>query len=327
MLNSIETILAQLATHQAVPLGEISPTLDLAGTPLPSTQLCATLQQAGLPVTVEHSLLRLAPDAGIDWLDLPCQQQRRERVNDAWLTIEISKYYWLESTQVLAKRQSPPPPGELRVVVSEYQSRGRGRLGRQWLQSMAEGLALSLTFTFATPVELPPLGLVVGVLLAEKLNALLGTNLKLKWPNDLLLNDKKCGGILIESSRQGVLDTVIIGIGINTHLSATTAQHIASLGGGRAAAAVAMGQYSRTQVFNVLLKALAAGLTEYHSFTPYRPRFTALDGLYGHAVQWQVRGTLVSGVARGVYSDGSLAVHTPDGEHRMVAGDIDRYAV
>jgi BirA family biotin operon repressor/biotin-[acetyl-CoA-carboxylase] ligase len=110
-------------------------------------------------------------------------------------------------------RQGAP---EGAVVIADAQTRGRGRLGRQWHSPPGAALYFSTVLRPKLPLQkLPPLTLAVGVALAETV-ASFGVDAKLKWPNDLLLDGKKLAGILTESATQGGrLEHVIVGIGVN----------------------------------------------------------------------------------------------------------------
>ena len=109
------------------------------------------------------------------------------------------------------------------VVVAESQTAGRGRRGRTWHSPAGENLYCSIIFdppSFqqgATPI-LPWIPLLTGVAVVAAIRDLTGLQPSLKWPNDLLLNHKKCGGILCESAQrgQGQFFTVI-GIGLNVN--------------------------------------------------------------------------------------------------------------
>jgi BirA family biotin operon repressor/biotin-[acetyl-CoA-carboxylase] ligase len=113
----------------------------------------------------------------------------------------------------------PNPHG--RVVLSEYQTAGRGRRGNRWLSTPASGLCLSLGWRFeAAPAGLMPVSLMTGVALVRALAELGVRNTGLKWPNDVIWRDAKLAGILVESRGQagGAMD-VVVGIGLNIRLT------------------------------------------------------------------------------------------------------------
>ena len=106
------------------------------------------------------------------------------------------------------------------VAVAEYQSAGRGRRGRHWLSPMGTGICLSVAWRFdPQPETLAALSLAAGVSVARSLHGLGLVEARLKWPNDIILNGRKLGGILLESRGEmaGPCD-MVLGIGVNYSL-------------------------------------------------------------------------------------------------------------
>ncbi len=103
------------------------------------------------------------------------------------------------------------------VVIAEYQSHGRGRRGNKWLSPFASGLTFSVGWRFdIVPRALSLLSLYMGVAVARALHSEKIANVGLKWPNDIVVMNKKVGGILLEvrGESSGPVD-VVIGIGMN----------------------------------------------------------------------------------------------------------------
>ena len=103
------------------------------------------------------------------------------------------------------------------VVISEEQTAGRGRQGKDWYSPNAGNIYMSIRLKNNNPA---PLSLIVGLLISEAMDSVSGQkiNAGLKWPNDLLIDNKKICGILIESEISGDNNDFIIGIGINYSL-------------------------------------------------------------------------------------------------------------
>ncbi|MCX7770487.1 MAG: biotin--[acetyl-CoA-carboxylase] ligase [Proteobacteria bacterium] len=122
-----------------------------------------------------------------------------------------------ESTNDIAKEFSKKL-SENFIVVAEKQTKGRGRRGRQWSSPFGTGLYFSLFLKPNLPVSvIPRLTILAGVAVSEALDKF-GVETKLKWPNDIMIGNKKVGGILSEMSLEGnEIDYVILGIGINVH--------------------------------------------------------------------------------------------------------------
>lgn len=97
------------------------------------------------------------------------------------------------------------------VVVADRQTKGRGRLGREWISETGRSLTLSYGCILPTK-NLEALSLIVGLGVRDRLH---DADVKLKWPNDLMIEEKKVGGILVESRSQGDQAQVAIGVGLN----------------------------------------------------------------------------------------------------------------
>lgn len=104
------------------------------------------------------------------------------------------------------------------IVIAEKQTQGRGRRGRQWSSPFGSGLYFSIFLKPHLPVYVVPrLTILSGVAVAESLERF-GIETKLKWPNDIMIGNKKIGGILSEMALEGnEIDYVILGIGLNVH--------------------------------------------------------------------------------------------------------------
>ncbi len=117
-------------------------------------------------------------------------RERVRRLEVAWST---------GSTNTVLLSRPNPPGGSSEVMLAEYQTAGRGRRGRAWLAPPGGAVCMSMSWTFRdVPADLSALGLVIGVCEVRALHALGVTSAKLKWPNDLLVDERKLGGILIE---------------------------------------------------------------------------------------------------------------------------------
>jgi BirA family biotin operon repressor/biotin-[acetyl-CoA-carboxylase] ligase len=112
-----------------------------------------------------------------------------------------------ESTQLLV--DTSLPDGAL--VVADYQTAGRGRLGRTWAAPAGTALLFSLLLKPPPERHTPELSLVAGVAVADALERTLGLSVQIKWPNDVMLRRKKIAGCLAEA-RDGA---VVLGIGVN----------------------------------------------------------------------------------------------------------------
>lgn len=121
------------------------------------------------------------------------------------------------NTDALAAARSGAPHGS--VYFADEQRAGRGRGDHAWQSAAAQGLYVSVLLR--PPIEapvLPAIPLVAGLAAAEAIAMTSSLNTDLRWPNDLLIGDRKTGGILVESRTEGNhVSFVVVGIGINVH--------------------------------------------------------------------------------------------------------------
>jgi BirA family transcriptional regulator, biotin operon repressor / biotin---[acetyl-CoA-carboxylase] ligase len=123
-------------------------------------------------------------------------------------------YVYAEETPSTQKLVAGRPVGS--VAVAEHQSDGRGRLGRSWEDVPRRSLLVSVVLRPAVPAHrLPELSPVAGEACAEAIAALTGLETAVKYPNDVLVGDRKVAGILAEGSE----GTVVVGIGVNVNQS------------------------------------------------------------------------------------------------------------
>lgn len=126
-------------------------------------------------------------------------------------------YREIDSTNNRALELAADGYPEGTVVVAETQTAGRGRRGRTWYSPPRHGLYLSVILRPQLPVrEIPRVSLVIGVAVAETLEAAFQLPARIKWPNDILINNRKIAGVLSEvvTGSRGI-DCIVTGIGLN----------------------------------------------------------------------------------------------------------------
>ena len=131
---------------------------------------------------------------------------------------EIHYFKELSSTNTVAKEQAEKGAAEGTVIIAETQAQGRGRLGRTW-NSPKGGVWLSIILRPTIDLEdALKMTLITSVAVAQTLQQLCGLKVKIRWPNDVLINEKKICGILTETlSNEKTVNVMIIGIGINVN--------------------------------------------------------------------------------------------------------------
>jgi BirA family biotin operon repressor/biotin-[acetyl-CoA-carboxylase] ligase len=226
----------------------------------------------------------------------------------------------IDSTNAELMRRARSGAMDPLLLIAELQTKGRGRLGRQWHSEPRAGLKRSTSLTFSLGLRLAPqdwsgLSLVVGLAIAQSLHP----DIRLKWPNDLWWRDRKLAGILIETGNWGEASGscyVVIGVGIN--IAAPDASGLSTPPAGLdellplvdAPAVLAL-------VAAPLVRAIQA--FESHGFAPFQSTFNALDALAGVPVSLSDG---VTGVAQGVDASGALLLHTAHGVQRITSSEV-----
>jgi BirA family biotin operon repressor/biotin-[acetyl-CoA-carboxylase] ligase len=134
---------------------------------------------------------------------------------------KIYAFAQLSSTNDFAKRLAQAGENEGSLIISEQQTKGRGRLGRSWESPPGQGLWFSLVLRPNISIEkIGLISLFAGVSVAQAVENMTNLTPALKWPNDLLINSKKFCGVLIESEIESrTLSFLVLGIGINVNQS------------------------------------------------------------------------------------------------------------
>jgi BirA family transcriptional regulator, biotin operon repressor / biotin---[acetyl-CoA-carboxylase] ligase len=242
---------------------------------------------------------------------------------------QLEVFAEIDSTSAQLLRSAAPPPGRLSACLADYQHAGRGRRGRSWSVPPGAGLCLSVGWRFAdTPAALAALPLAVGVVARRVLERSTGIAIALKWPNDLVWDGRKLGGILVDSvadSRGGC--HVVIGVGVNVAVPAPLLETVSDWPRGAVDLSQATGGAPPRRV--VLAAALLADLGDLlESFSSLGAaalvrEFADADELDGRHVSVRQHDAEWTGIARGIEPDGALIVEMADGaRRRVVAGDV-----
>jgi BirA family biotin operon repressor/biotin-[acetyl-CoA-carboxylase] ligase len=235
----------------------------------------------------------------------------------------------VESTNESLRRRDPPRPDHMHALFAEFQTGGRGRRGRRWLSPFGSGICLSVSWHFAaTPKGLPALGLAVGVAVQRALAACGARGLGLKWPNDVVTDRGKLGGLLVDmqGDAEGSL-TAVIGVGLNVEITADLYERVLGDAGQPPAAlraVVADSQISRNAVCSALLIGLYRTLRQFsrQGFTGFADDWRRLDRLYGQHVAVRVGDRIVAGIASGISLDGALLLDCSGELRSVVSGEV-----
>jgi len=237
------------------------------------------------------------------------------------------RYYdEIESTNVEAKELAMAGAPEGTVVIAELQRAGRGRLGRRWTSPAGKGLLFSVILRPTLPMSRAHmLTIVAAVAAARGIEAQTDAAVRIKWPNDLFVGDRKAGGILLEvAGEQDVVEWVIVGIGINVNTE--YAELPVDLRRTATSLKMATGDpVDRSELLARILLALETAYKEAqkHGFDRALSEFRQRDYLLKRSVSVQTREGSVIGEATGIDNQGALLVQLP---HRHVrrfhSGDV-----
>lgn len=234
----------------------------------------------------------------------------------------------LESTNDALLAVNDLPPGRFDACLAEYQSRGRGRRGREWVAPFGSGLCVSVNWCFAeVPPRVSALSLAIGVAITRTLTACGVTDARLKWPNDVLHGGRKLGGILLELRAEAAGPAyVVIGIGLNVNLP--PAAHAAIGQGGLEPVGLdQLGLASlptRTQLAATLISQLVRVLEDFgqRGFTPFADEWRAADALAAQPARVLHGEQSIEGIARGIDDDGAFVLEVAGRRQRFVSGEV-----
>ena len=231
-----------------------------------------------------------------------------------------------DSTNEVAFRLAEEEAEEGTVVVAEAQRRGKGRLGRRWESPAGVNLYCSIILRPPVlPVRAPQLTFLSAVAVARAVAATTSLTPFIKWPNDVLVNDRKVAGLLNEMSAETEkVNFIILGIGVN--LNMRREQFPADLRHPATSLFLEQGrEVSRLAFVRALLEAIDALYETYLHFgnEPVRKEWLALSNVLGRRVRVSFQESETVGVAEGIDEDGALLVQCADGSvERVLAGDV-----
>ena len=214
------------------------------------------------------------------------------------------------------------------ICLTEMQSQGRGRRGRSWESPFASNIYLSMAWKFERGIAaVEGLSLVVGLAVYR---ALLQLNFKvgLKWPNDLLYEGKKLGGILVEISGDVSGDCfVVIGLGVNVRMPPTSAENIDQpwIDLKTIAKAERFEKIvNRSDLVATILIQLIPMLEKFgdSGFAPFKNEWESAHVYQGQRVNLNTGSQYISGTVLGVNENGALRLDVAGSEQVVVGGEV-----
>ncbi len=276
------------------------------------------LQDWGIPVqTVKGQGYQI--EEGMELLSSALISKTMSR-EAAELLVKLELLDHIDSTNSFAREALGQGFGRGYVCMAEHQSQGRGRLGRQWVSPFGRNIYLSATWVFEEGVSaLEGLSLAVGVAVCRALQTLGVPHANLKWPNDILVEGRKVGGILLEMFGDPVGPCqVVVGIGVNFAMPPNAAidQPWADLG-----------EYdgiTRNGLAGEVLSKLLPLLSTYSElgFQHYRQAWETFDAHRGLKVRLTTPSTVVEGIALGVTGTGAICLEVDGVKQSFNGGEI-----
>lgn len=210
------------------------------------------------------------------------------------------------------------------ACVAEYQYAGRGRRGRQWFSPFGSNLYLSMFWKLEQgPAATMGLSLVVGIVMAETLMRLGAKNIKVKWPNDLYVTNRKLAGILIElTGKTGDCANVVIGTGINLSMqnpdNTIVDQQWVNL------EEVIREPFDRNILVAELINSLRDNLVIFESegLKPFLARWNSIDNFIDKPVKLIIGDKVIRGIERGIDIQGGLLLEQNGEIKSYIGGEI-----
>jgi BirA family biotin operon repressor/biotin-[acetyl-CoA-carboxylase] ligase len=252
-------------------------------------------------------------------------ERRKNYLSAEKLIPQILRFDSLPSTNLEAARQAAAGADEGLCVVADEQTAGRGRLQRRWISPKGAGLYFSVIFRPAFEQSAwPLLTLMAAVAVHDALLDACHLKTDIKWPNDILAENKKLCGILAETVETPAGRAVVVGIGINLTKNSFPFELKES------ATAVELVQDQTPELETVLAALVSSLASHYHQMQrsdgPEQiVRAWCARSSYGQGKHVRVNdgGKEFVGTTSGVESDGALRVETDDGEIRILhAGEV-----
>lgn len=281
------------------------------------------LREAGYEIeAVPHLGYKLikAPDALIS-------SEIRWKLNAKVFGREVISYRKADSTNDIAYHLAEKGVKEGVIILAEEQSKGKGRHGRSWVSPPKGGIYMSCILRpQISPNEIPRITLLAAVSVAKAVREVASLEVSIKWPNDIMISNKKICGILTEmKAQQDCVDFVIVGIGVNVN---TISRHLpkgsTSIKDELARRGI-KGQVSRVALVKNILEKFEEcyNLLGRKGFSPIIEEWKNLSAMLGSRVKVTLHRESFEGLAHDIDPDGAIIVRLDSGVLKKVSsGDV-----
>jgi birA, biotin-[acetyl-CoA-carboxylase] ligase region/BirA biotin operon repressor domain len=288
-------------------------------------------EQLGMSRAAINKHIQTLRDWGVDVFTVPGKgyslPEPVQLLNEAFIHSQIADNSVtvlpvIDSTnQYLLDRLNELKSGD--SCVAECQQAGRGRRGRKWFSPFGANLYLSMYWRLEQgPAAAIGLSLVIGIVLAEVLQSLGAEDVRVKWPNDLYLKDRKLAGILVElTGKTGDAAQIVMGAGINLVMRNVQADEINQGWINLQEAGIAIDRnVLAVQVINELRHSLR--IFEQEGLAPFLPRWEKLDNFVHRPVKLIIGDKEIYGTSRGINEQGALLLEQEGVIKPWVGGEI-----
>ena len=239
------------------------------------------------------------------------------------------RFKTLSSTNTIGYELAQAGAAHGTIIRAETQTAGRGRLGKVWLSPPGKGLYFSMIIRpRLEPEEFPKLAMTAGLAIAKAIERTWAKAVLLKWPNDIYLSGKKCGGVLCEASlspTSAIGRFAVIGVGLNVLTRRTEfPEHLQN-----SATSIAMetdAHCDPEQLLATLIPSILAEIAvhEQDGFAPILDQWQQRDFLKGKVLSWLSHsGEVILGRSEGPDEHGRLMVRDQNNLlHEVLSGDI-----
>lgn len=246
----------------------------------------------------------------------------------------IDVFQSIDSTNTYARELAEKESASGAVILAEQQTAGRGRRGKTWVSPFAANIYLSVVWDFEQGAQsLEGLSLAVGVAVKRALTAHGVAGVKLKWPNDIYVEQKKLGGILLEMIGDPAGHcTVVVGVGLNIAMPAQQGSAIEQDWTDvttelqrHPATAVEASLPSRNKLAAGLISEILPLLSTFQSqgFAAYRDEWQAADAFFGLSAVISTPKRSIAGVVKGVDTNGALRLELDSGKiENFIGGEL-----
>lgn len=281
----------------------------------------SALRSYGYSVESRHGLgYRLSGQT-----DLPLPWELARVLNTSFVGKNVVFRQRTDSTQKIALSLAIKPDSHGTVVIAEQQASGRGRQKRKWL-SPKGGIWLSVVLKPDIPTaKIAMLSFAAALAVCEAIRAI-GLDARLKWPNDVMICNKKVAGILLDiSAEEDQVNHAVIGIGINANVDASAIS--ARLNGTKVTSI--SDELGHVASRLTLTRALLENLERWYLDIEHRGtgmivrEWKKNSDMLGRKVSVKQNNRTIHGLAADINDDGSLLLRTDNGDSNVVSGDIN----